>query len=95
MAKYKVYAGVRGRLGGATYRGIFESSEREIEELAWQLACEEFEKYEGLHSFLPSYGEILEEFEEDGLDNAEDAAWEVFCEERDSWLDYYYKKVEE
>lgn len=94
MGKYHIFAGLSGAFGGATYHGIFEGTAKEAEQYAWELACEEFEQYEGLHG-LPSYGELVEEFEADELENAEDAAWEVFCEERESWLDYSIKKVED
>lgn len=92
--EFKIFAGLSGAFGGASYQGLFKGTEEQAYQHAWELACEEFEQYEGLHG-LPSYGEILEEFEEDGLDNAEDAAWEAFQEERELWLAYYCKEVGE
>ncbi len=54
----------------------------EAEEYAWEMACEEYEHYAGLHG-LRDTDQIIEEDEVD-----EDEALEIFEEERESWIDY-------
>lgn len=92
MAIYKIYYGLGGGFGGA------ENNEPEFarlpdketaENLAYELACDEYESYAGLHG-LRDYDQIMEEEECDEV-----TAEEIFREERESWLDYWVEEVKE
>lgn len=87
--------GLSGGFGGAiTFEVIQVDTQEEADKWAWESACNDYERYAGSNG-LRDLGEIMEE---DGIDD-EDVAWEVFCEEREGWLDYsaqpYSKEYEE
>ena len=72
-----------GGFGGAdNYEVMKARSLRDAEEYAYEMACQEYEQYDGMHG-LRSISDIMEE---DGL-SMEDAEqdWQY---ERESWLDY-------
>lgn len=52
--------------------------------LAWELACDQYESYVGLHGIR----DISEIMEEENCD--ENDAYEIFQDERENWLDYWY-----
>jgi len=94
---YIVSHGLGGGFGGARdFEVIQADSLEDAENWAWERACEDYDRYAGSNG-LREVGEIMEE--EDIED--EDEAWEVYEEERESWLDYsaqpyskeYEKKV--
>ena len=88
--KYSIIVGLGGSFGGARFADAMEFDTREeAEQTAWEMACEHYEGYVGLHG-LREVGEIMEE---DGAD--EDEAWEIYQEERESWITYYVKPYEE
>ena len=88
---YNIYAGLSGGFGGAYYQGTLKDvDEVEADNYAYELACEEFERYEG-YSGLCDYDEFLEEYP-DGTE--ED--YDVFRSEQiDSWTDYYVVPTDE
>lgn len=76
--------GLSGGFGGQRNFEVIEAgSQEEADIIAWGKACEEYDAYAGSYG-LREIGEIMEE---DGIED-EDVAEEVFCEERESWLDY-------
>lgn len=87
--KFKIYAGLAGGFGGAEYLYTedFESEEK-ASEYAWEMAIESYESYEGLHGLRTT-----EEIKVDEEVEFEEAL-EMYEEERESWLDYYVKKVD-
>ena len=90
MKKFKIYAGLGGGFGGATYSYTDEfESEDEASKAAWESAIESYEGYCGLHG-LREVGDIMEE---DKVD--EDEAIEIYNEERETWLDYYVVEARE
>lgn len=90
MKDYNIYAGLGGSFGGARYIGTLRNSSlKEAEEYAYEVACEEYESYEDLHG-LRTTVDIMDEEEVDA-----DEAWEIYLEERESWLDYYVIPTEE
>jgi len=87
MKKYKCYYGLSGGFGGARDYEIIECESREqAEEIAWKLACEEYDSYSGMRG-LPSWDEIAES---EGLnpEEDEDTINAIFEDERESWLDF-------
>lgn len=92
MKKYKISYGLGGGFGGANEDGeIYEfKNEDEAMRFAWEKACEEYDSYAGLHGLR----DVEQIMEEDGIDN-EDDAWEVYYEERESWLDYEVEEIDE
>ena len=82
---WKIYAGLNGGFGGASFIRNFTGTKEEAEKEAYNDAIESYESYEGLHG-LRTVDEIMDE---DNVD--EEEAQEVYNEEREGWLDYYVK----
>lgn len=96
--KYKIYAGLGGSFGGATYQHTdeFESDEDALD-FAYGLAGLMYDSLEGLHG-LPSWEDIRDELSDSyGPDEepSEDDIYELYMERRDNWLDYRVEKYEE
>jgi hypothetical protein len=96
MKRYKIYAGMGGGFGGATYECTIEAaSERDAEQYAYDLAVEQYQSHEGYHGIL-SWEEYLEDLEMSGFvgddmsdGEIEDIVNEHYLNEIDSWIDYY------
>ena len=83
---YIIGYGLSGGFGGAqNFEVIDAQSLEDAENQAYEMACEEYERYSGSNG-LRSHSEIMEEDEVD-----EDDAEEIYNEERESWLDYKAK----
>lgn len=90
MKKFEIFAGLGGGFGGATSHGTHECKNKDAaEELAYELALEDYESYDGLHG-LRTVEDIIEQDEV-----SEDEAYEIWQEEREGWLDYYVEEIEE
>ena len=90
MAKYKVYYGLGGGFGGAGDPEILDfDTEKEATDYAWEMAVEEYESYAGMHGIR----DIDEIMAEEGVE--EEEAYDVFCDERESWLDYWVEEVKD
>lgn len=94
MKKFKIYYGLSGGFGGAEFSHIEECETRaEAEDIAYQLAIEEYESYGGCHG-LTSEDEIRENPEEYGLDEeaTNDDYWNAYMEEVNSWICYHVEE---
>jgi hypothetical protein len=81
--KWFISYGLGGGFGGANnFKVIDAENDEEASKYAWEMACQDYENYAGYHG-LRNVDEIMEEDEVD-----EEAAEEVYIEERESWLDY-------
>jgi hypothetical protein len=89
--------GLAGGFGGErNFEVIQVDTQEQAEEWAYEVCCEEYERYAGSNG-LREIGEIMEE---ENIED-EDEAQQVFEEERESWLAYsaqpyskeYEKKV--
>lgn len=89
--KYAIYSGLGGGFGGAKLQTIDDfNSYEEAEELAYQMALEEYKQYEGLHGILNWFecrGDLLDSFPDIEIDD-EDVDMR-YQEEVESWIDYY------
>lgn len=93
---FKIYAGLAGGFGGATYYKTEEyDSVHEAEVDAYELAVAEYESYEGLYGII-SREDIREDLNAYGLDdNATEAEIEeVYKEEVESWIDYWIEEAD-
>jgi hypothetical protein len=63
-------------------------SRQEAEDYAYEMACEEYDQYDGLHG-LRSVEQIMEEDEIEDYDEA----YEAWMDERESWLDWEVEEV--
>lgn len=89
MPYYKLYVGLGGGFGGATYQQTIECKDEQTAlDWAYEDACQEYESYAGLHG-LRDIDDIIEE---DGVD--EDGACEIYEEEREGWLDYWVEETD-
>ena len=76
--------GLAGGFGGIRDYEVIEADNlEEAEKIAYELACEEYERYVGLYG-LREIEQIMEEDEIEDYDEAE----LIYNEERESWLDY-------
>ena len=89
--------GLGGGFGGSrNFEVVQVDNQDEAEQYAFESACEEYDRYAGMHG-LRSVGQIMTE---EGIED-EDEAQEIYNEERESWLTYsanlyskeYEKKV--
>lgn len=95
MAWYKVYAGMSGGFGGATFQGTYEfASEDEALKAAYCLAEEEYQSYEGSHGIL-SYEDVEQDLRDSGFidedlteNEIEDMIACRYLEEIESWIEY-------
>lgn len=93
--KYKIYAGLSGGFGGATYQKTEDySSMDEALEDAYALAVEEYQSYEGCHSIM-SWDDCREDLIDSGFDYDDEAVDNRYQEELESWLSYYVEPEEE
>lgn len=92
--KYNIYVGLSGGFGGATYQGTedFDNID-EATDVAYQLACEEYDAHAGSYG-LRSWGDIAAE---EDLDEEDDELEidEIYTEEREDWIEYYAVLTEE
>lgn len=90
MKKYKIFAGLGGGFGGASYIGTYEfNSQEKADDYAYQEAIEIYESMEGLHGL-----ESLEDVEgELGADYSEEEIYYEYEQRRESWLDYSAEEV--
>ena len=91
--KFLVKYALAGGFGGCERQDgeiIDVKDEEAASDYAWEMACQEYESYDGMHG-LRNVEMIMEE---DDIEN-EDEAYEVWEEEREGWLDYSVEKVKE
>lgn len=88
MSNYRIFAGLGGGFGGANEVDVLENTSRaEAEDYAYELALQEYEMYDGLHG-LRTVDDIIDK---EGVDERE--AYEIYNEERESWLEYYVEEI--
>lgn len=90
--KYKIYAGLSGGFGGATYQKTEDYSS--MDEDAYALAVEEYQSYEGCHGIM-SWDDCREDLIDSGFDYDDEAVDDRYQEELESWLSYYVEPEEE
>lgn len=94
--KYNIYAGLGGSFGGASYHGTGEfKSEEDASKVAYEIAREEYESYEGYHG-IKDWADVAEDnnLDPDDEDNFEEID-ELYNEEIESWIEYYAVLTEE
>lgn len=86
--KYAIYSGLGGGFGGAKLQTIDDfNSYEEAEELAYQMALEEYEGLHGILNWFECRGDLLDSFPDIEIDD-EDVDMR-YQEEVESWIDYY------
>lgn len=85
--KFEITYGLGSSFGMETDE-IECENEREAENIAYQKAVEEYESYAGMYG-LRTEDEIMEE---DGVDA--DEAYEIYVDERESWLDFTVERID-
>ena len=97
-SKYALFAGLGGGFGGMSFNEVVEyegeneeANQEKANDDAYELACQEYECYAGLHG-LRDENQIAEE---EGLDVEEDSDEinSIYEEERESWLSYKAVKI--
>ena len=88
MPKFMIRYGLGGGMGGCGEWEEIEADDMSAAEVeAYERACESYASYEGMYG-LRCVDDIMEE---DDVD--EDEAYQMYLEERESWLDYEAKEV--
>ena len=93
MNWYRLYISSVG--GGTVCEGPLEFNSKDIAtQAAYDMAVEDYESFEGLHG-IPDVGDIMEDKEGYNLseDASEDECWEVYYEQRESWLNYWVEEA--
>lgn len=89
MAWFKIYAGLGGGFGGASYEGTYEfDTQEEALEYAYQAAIDCYQSYEGNNGIL-GWEECKEACIESGWGDDDDTVDSYYGEEIESWIDYY------
>lgn len=87
MKKFEIFAGLGGGFGGLKSYGVYEfNNQQEAEDYAYELACNEYERYSNR---FPSVEKIMEDNEIN-----EEEATQVWLDTRDSWVTYKVKEIE-
>lgn len=93
--KYKIYAGLGGGFGGATYQMTedYATIDEALED-TYNLSVEEYQSYEGMHGVM-SWEDRREDLEESGFDYDDESVDSRYQEELESWLSYYVEPAED
>ncbi len=94
--KFKIFHGMGGGFGGASYDVTIEcKTKEEAEEYARSAAIEDYQMYEGCHGIL-SQDDIFEDFVESFGENPTEEEVETrYMEEIESWIVYYVEELKE
>lgn len=94
--KYKIYAGLGGSFGGATFQYVDDfDNEDEALDAAHDKAIEEYESYEGCHGLM-DLEDVRDDLRESfGEEPDEDIIMKRYIEEVESWIDYRVEEYEE
>lgn len=95
--KVRVFAGLGGGFGGANDHGVYDVRDHdEALELAYELAVEEYQSYEGEHGIL-SWGDCREDLIDSNPDlDIDDEDVDAYYNECiEGWIDYYIEDVDE
>lgn len=89
--KYRIKGALGGGFGGvdrADWEYIDADDDDDAREQAYDLACDVYDSYDGLNGLLSIDAIMMEE----GVN--EDEAVDIYCDERESWLEYIYERVD-
>lgn len=104
--KYKIYAGLCGEFGGATYQYTEDyDTGDEAEVAAYERALEMYEQYAGLYG-LKTFNDCVSEAsqymprnkydsDEDYQKDIEEEATEIYNSIRVGWIDYWAEEIGE
>ena len=91
--KFLVKYALSGGFGGCKREEgeiIEAGNEGDAYDYAYEMACQEYDSYDGMHG-LRSVNDITEEEEIEDYDEAE----QIWAAEREGWLDYSVEEVKE
>jgi hypothetical protein len=91
MAKFRIKYALGGGFGGISNKDweyIGCNSLKDAENWVYEAACDEYDSYAGMNGVL-SYMDIVEENE----DLNDEETWDIYCEEREGWLEYVAEEV--
>ena len=93
--RVRIYAGLGGRFGGATYQMTedYASIDEALEDV-YNLSVEEYQSYEGCHGIM-SWEDYREDLKESDFDYDDESVDSYYQEELESWLSYYVEPEDE
>lgn len=90
VKNWRIYAGLGGGFGGATYQETINCTEDEANEEAYLHAVNEYESYGGMHGLF-NYEDAREENPEANDDELD----EMYLEDMDMWIEYWIEEETE
>ena len=85
MALYNIYAGLSAGFGGAIFQETSEqNSLADADSYAYELACNEYESYRGLHGLFNADEALKED-----PDLTKNDLQDMEIEDRESWIEYW------
>lgn len=100
MARFKLYAGLGGGFGGATYQGTYEFKDEDAAYTeAAHMAIDEYMSYEGLHGIMSwedCRNDLIDSYSGEQDDEnpylpTDDEVDEHYQDEIASWIEYWVK----
>ena len=95
MPKFKIYAGLSGGFGGATFCCVDDfHNKKDAEDFARQEAIDMYESYGGYHG-LYTWDSMRQESADDGdISQVDDEDVDIaYMEDIESWITYFVKEV--
>lgn len=95
MPKFKIYAGLSGGFGGATFCCVDDfHNKKDAEDFARQEAIDMYESYGGYHG-LYTWDSMRQEIADDGdISQVDDEDVDIaYMEDIESWITYFVKEV--
>jgi hypothetical protein len=93
MPKFEIKYGLGGGFGGIEFNDWeeIEADDLEMAEShAYEAACQEYESYEGLHGIYS-----VQDYMDEDPDITEEDAEQMFLDDRESWVEYAAREVQE
>lgn len=89
---FKIFAGISCE---SAYHGIYEfDNEEDALAAAWELACEDYDMYAGLHG-IPSWEDCREDYIDSyGEIPSDDEVDRIYFDTRESWINYNVEEVD-
>lgn len=97
MKKYKAYHGLGGRLGGAREYNIIEAeNESQALEIAYKMAVEDYQSYEGMYK-LETFYDVVNNYNNENpndklnpnVDEEHNILEKIYLDKISRWLDYW------
>lgn len=87
IKKYRIYAGMGGGFNSTCYKGTYECTFDEANDIAYEEARDDYYRYEGSNGLFDREEEL-----ENNPDLTEEELQEMQNDDIESWIDYYVEE---